>query len=157
MKVNPLMRAFRCGKLTHSALNGTLRLFLDPDKLTETHPVYMMIGAPREVINRRAQRIARRLRKVVSSDVIGVEIIDGFTEMASRSLPARGIPTRYVALDPKKCSAEKLTRELRMATPPFFTRIENERTLIDARTIADDEVPMIDLSLKCALNALKLS
>ncbi len=145
MKVNPLMRAFRCGKLTLSALNGTLRLFLDPDKLPETHPVYAMIGTPLDIIKRRAQRIARRLRALQGfKEAIEVSIGTGLTEMGSGSLPARGITTHTVDMTPKVCSAENLSTALRQATPPLFTRIEDEQVKIDARTVTDKEVVWID-------------
>lgn len=144
MKVNPLMRAFRCGKLTLSALNGTLRLFLNPDTLPQTHPVYAMIATPLDVIKRRAQRIARRLRALEGfKEAIDISIAPGLTEMGSGSLPARGIPTHVVAMTPKSCSAEKLSTLLRQATPPLFTRIEDEQVKIDARTVADAEVAWI--------------
>ena len=145
MKVNPLMRAFRCGKLTLSALNGTLRLFLDPDRLHETHPVYAMIAAPLATVKRRAQRIARRLGALEGfKEAIDVAVAEGLTEMGSGSLPARGIPTHVVAMTPKVCSAENLATAMRQATPPLFTRIEDEQVKIDARTVADAEVPWID-------------
>ncbi len=155
MKTNPLMRAFRCGKLTHAALNGTLRLFLDPDRLPETHPIYAMIAAPKAVVARRAQRIARRLGAAVGS-ALKVEVIDGLTEMGSGSLPARGIPTRCVALNAEGLDAGRLARTLRLATPALFTRIEDERVLIDARTVADEEMAWIDRSVKGALASLTL-
>ncbi|MDP8229063.1 MAG: L-seryl-tRNA(Sec) selenium transferase, partial [Candidatus Electryoneaceae bacterium] len=61
MKRNPLMRAFRCDKLIISALDGTLKLFLEPDHLPETHPLYAIIAAPLDVVNRRARRITRQI------------------------------------------------------------------------------------------------
>ena len=144
MKVNPLMRAFRCGKLTLSALNGTLRLFLNPDTLPQTHPVYEMIGTPMDVIKLRAQRLARRLRAIEGfKEAIDISIGTGLTEMGSGSLPARGIATHVVAMTPKACSAENLSTALRQATPPLFTRIEEEQVKIDARTITDKEVVWI--------------
>ncbi len=147
MKRNPLMRAFRCGKLTHSALNGTLRLFLDADKLPETHPVYEMIAAPLDVVKKRAQRINRRI-KAEFKDRIKTEIRDSHTEMGSGSLPARGVPTKAVAVAIDGFTAERLARDLRMAEPPVFSRIEDERVIFDARTVADEEVPWLIKALK---------
>ncbi len=142
MKVNPLMRAFRCDKLTLSALGGTLKLFLDPDRLPQTHPVYTMLTAPLQVVNRRARRIARMLRETLDERFV-VEITDGATEMGSGSLPARTIPSRIVAISSISISADKLALKLRLAVPPVFTRIEEDRVIIDARTVADDEIRMI--------------
>ncbi len=142
MKRNPLSRAFRCDKLTLSALDGTLKLFLDPDKLPETHPIYAMMTATVEVVNRRAQRIARRIRDV-TGEACRVEVTDGFTEMGSGSLPARPIPSRVVTLCPKGITPQRLGAELRLASPPLFTRIEDDSVIIDARTVADEEARLI--------------
>lgn len=142
MKTNPLMRAFRCGKLTLSALNGTLRLFLDPEKLPETHPIYAMIAAPVEIVRSRARKIIRKLKEI-ENGMAAVEIADGITEMGSGSLPARGIPSSLVVLTPDGLSAEKFSSALRMSDYPLFTRIENDRVVIDARTVADDEISWI--------------
>jgi len=139
MKRNPLMRAFRCDKLTISALDGTLKLFLDPDRLPETHPIYHMMTESLEIVNRRARRIARRIRDV-SRDQMDVVVKDGFTEMGSGALPARPIPSRIVSLTAHNLSAERLALSLRLSDPPLFTRIEEGRVIIDARTIPDEEV-----------------
>jgi len=150
MRVNPLMRAFRCDKMTLAALTGTVRLFLDPDRLPETHPVYAMLTAPVRAVNRRARRIAKRLRAVTAGRM-SVQVEDGSTEMGSGSLPARGIPSRVVAVDPGRISAERLARGLRRATPPLFTRLEEGRVIIDARTVADVEVRMVEEAFRQAL------
>jgi len=141
MKRNPLMRAFRCDKLTISALDGTLKLFLDPDKLPETHPIYSMMTTPIDIVNRRARRIARRIRDV-AGEFLTVKVEDGVTEMGSGSLPARPIPSRVISIVAQDLTAERLSLSLRFSDPPLFTRIEQERVIIDARTIADQEVKL---------------
>lgn len=142
MKSNPLMRAFRCDKLIIAALDGTLKLFLEPDKLPQTHPLYAMIGEPVDVVNRRANRIKRRIKDAVG-DIMTVKVTDGLTEMGSGALPARSIPSRIVTIQTEKMSAERLSKKLRMAAPPLFTRIADELVIIDSRTIINEEVSLI--------------
>lgn len=142
MKVNPLMRAFRCDKLILSALGGTLKLFLDPDRLPQTHPVYRMLTATMQTVNRRSRKTMRMLRETLD-DRFMVEVIDGNTEMGSGSLPARTIPSRVVTISSDHISADKFAMKLRLASPPVFTRIEDDRVIIDARTITDEEIGMI--------------
>ncbi|MCF7810534.1 L-seryl-tRNA(Sec) selenium transferase [bacterium] len=149
MKRNPLMRAFRVDKLILSALNGTLKLFLDPDKLPETHPVYAMMNAPMDNVKRRAQRIKRMIRDV-AGEFLEVELETSYSEMGSGALPARPIPTYVVTLIAHKLSPTRLASSLRMSNPPLFTRIEDEKVIIDARTIADDEVRLLkDVFQQC--------
>lgn len=142
MKRNPLNRAVRCDKLILSALNGTLKLFLDPDGLPDTHPLYSMITAPLDTVNRRAGRIARRI-KDAAGDRFVINVIDGFAEMGSGALPARPIPSRLVTVSGADLTADQLAIALRLSVPPLFTRIEDDKVIIDARTVADDEVRLI--------------
>jgi len=133
-----------------------LRLFLDPDKLPETHPVYNMIASPNDVINRKARRIVTWIKKISNvKEYIDIKVIDSTTEMGSGSLPARGIPTRVVTLTPKTTSAENLGRALRSAKIPVFSRIEDEMVILDARTISDEENPWIKDSLQQGLELLE--
>ena len=149
MKRNPWNRAFRCDKLTLSALNGTLKLFLEPDTLPLTHPIYRMMTENIDSVNRRARRIARLIREI-AGDLIEAMVEAGATEMGSGSLPVRPIPSRVVSLVAKNLSAERLALSLRLSDPPLFTRIEGDRVVIDARTIADDEVRLLrDIFRQC--------
>ncbi len=147
MKSNPLMRAFRCDKLIISALDGTLKLFLEPEKLPQTHPLYAMIGTPLEVIDSRATAIAEVINKSTRGSV-SVQVEDGSTQMGSGALPARSIPSRVVCVTSPELSAERLGRRLRLSDPPLFTRIADGKVIIDARTITDEEVSMIGHSFR---------
>ena len=44
MAANPLFRALRADKMTLAALEATLRLYLDEERLTETVPVLPMLS-----------------------------------------------------------------------------------------------------------------
>ena len=43
VRAHPLFRAMRCDKLTLIAMEATLRTFLHPEKLAETHPSFRML------------------------------------------------------------------------------------------------------------------
>jgi len=150
VKKHPLMRALRPDKLTLAALAGTLKLFLDPDRLPVTHPVYAMLAESLSSVSRRSQAIARAIRQT-GIGKLGVEIVSGTTEFGSGALPTQGIPTRLVAVTPTDMSTQTLAGRLRRATPPLFTRIENDRLLIDARTVTREEVRLIERVFKQVL------
>ncbi|MFH0766269.1 MAG: L-seryl-tRNA(Sec) selenium transferase [Calditrichota bacterium] len=152
MKKNPLMRALRCDKLIIAALFGTLRLFLEPDDLPQNHPVYRMLSEPQEIVQRRASRLARRL-KATAGEALKLRITGGTTEMGSGSLPARGIPSRVVIVTSNRFKPDELARRLRQAYPPVFTRVEENSVIIDARTVADEEISLIVEAFKQALGA----
>ena len=60
---SPLARAMRVGKLTLSALERTLRLYLEPERLDESVPLYVMLSTPLKALEKRASGLARRLSK----------------------------------------------------------------------------------------------
>jgi len=53
------------------------------------------------------------------------------------SLPGEEVPTKLVSLSTGKPSAQELSDELRQNNPPIFGRIENDRLLLDLRTVSD--------------------
>jgi len=152
LKKHPLVRALRPDKLTLAALDGTLRLFRDPDTLPENHPLYAMLTVSSATLNKRALRLTRRLKALMLLDI---EILDSTTEIGSGALSARGLPTRVVSLATSLGSAEQFSRRLRLSTPPLFTRIENNRVKLDMRTLTDDEIRLIPRIIGEALVSLQ--
>ena len=59
--------------------------------------------------------------------------------MGSGSLPTQNLATTLVAIRPGKISAESLANRLRQSGTPVFTRIQNDRVLIDPRTLLSGE------------------
>jgi len=139
IKKNPLSRALRCGKMTYAVLEATLKLFLDEKTLIDNHPVINMVTLPVKTIQSRARKFVRKIRSSII-DVCDISIIKGVSEMGSGSLPEEDIPTKLVALKPKKISTDELALRLRAGEPPVFTRIADDQVLLDFRTIHSDEI-----------------
>ena len=66
------------------------------------------------------------------------DVVDGFSTIGGGSAPGITLPTRLVAI---ALPATRLESALRAARPPVIARIEDERVLLDLRTVApeDDE------------------
>ena len=62
-------------------------------------------------------------------------------------MPGEGIPTKLVSLHSEKIGAEEIATRLRNNTPPIFARIEQNRVLLDMRTVLEEEVEMIAVAL----------
>ncbi len=152
-KKNPLLRAIRPDKLTLAVLEGTLKLFRDPDRLPLTHPLYAMLAMSTTTLRKKAERLRKKLNGVIKERG-SCEIAEGFSVMGSGALPARNIPTILVRIIMENHSAEWLAKSLRKSESPVFTRIEDDRVLFDMRTVQDDE---IDLIYKSILNLLNKS
>ncbi|EKD40981.1 MAG: hypothetical protein ACD_74C00092G0002 [uncultured bacterium] len=57
------------------------------------------------------------------------------------------MPSRGLALQPKERTVNDLERALRQATLPVIGRIEDDRFLLDMRTVGDHEVVPLATSL----------
>jgi L-seryl-tRNA(Ser) seleniumtransferase len=137
IRQSPLFRAVRVDKLALVVLETTLRLYLDPDTLLEANPTLRMIAEPLDEVARRASRIARRIRKAAPQASIVVN--SSQAQVGSGSVPTEAIPTKVVSVRVPGLSADELARHLRLSDPPIFTRIRDDRVLIDAKTVLPGE------------------
>ena len=69
----------------------------------------------------------------------------GYSQAGSGSLPGQNLPTTLITISTPKMSATALANRLRHYTTPVFTRIGDERVLIDPRTLLEgDEAILIE-------------
>jgi L-seryl-tRNA(Ser) seleniumtransferase len=59
------------------------------------------------------------------------------------ALPEEDLESRAVVLEPLDRTVNELERNLRLNPLPLIGRIEEDRYILDMRTVADDEVPLI--------------
>lgn len=130
---NPMYRAFRCDKVIVAALEATLRrlLFTRYDEI----PALWMIRRSLDEIRARAEDMAVGL----AADVIAGESVIG-----GGSTPDQSIPTWLVAM---RGDAVKLEKKLRNGNPPIIVRIENDRLLIDLRTVFPEDEAAVRYAL----------
>jgi L-seryl-tRNA(Ser) seleniumtransferase len=132
LKRHPLARALRADKLCLAGLQATL-LPYTKDEAVEQIPIWRMIAASLEEIERRARRWRRALRRAG----IVVEIVDGESTVGGGSLPGETLPTRLVALP--TAHPDQIAAALRAGEPPVIARIENDQLMLDPRTVLADE------------------
>jgi len=143
VRKNPFARIVRPGKLTLAVLESTLSLFLDEATAIREVPTLRMLARKLGEIAEQAERIVQSLSDCTAAAEFCV--VDGFSQMGSGSLPTQNLPTRLVAIAPKSCSAESLSRQLRGYDTPIFTRVKADRVLIDPRTLLHaDEAILVD-------------
>ncbi|MCX6538075.1 MAG: L-seryl-tRNA(Sec) selenium transferase [Acidobacteria bacterium] len=132
---HPLMRALRVDKLTYAALAGTLTEYA-AGRARESIPVVVMLTRTPAEIESRARRLADALRVSGNYDT---EIIDGRSTVGGGTTPGLTLPTRLLALTHRSLSPDSLESALRQLDPPIIGRIDNERVVLDLRTVFDDE------------------
>lgn len=132
LKRHPLARALRADKLCLAGLQATLLHYLK-DEATEQVPVWRMIATPLAEIERRA----RRWRRVLRRAGVPAEIVDGASTVGGGSLPGETLPTKLIAL--AVAHPDRLAAALRATDPPVVARIENDRLVLDPRTVLPEE------------------
>jgi L-seryl-tRNA(Ser) seleniumtransferase len=130
---HPLMRAVRADKLALATLEATLALWARPPRWEEI-PVVRMISLTLDEMDRRAQAFVEKLPPQVR-----VTIIDGASTIGGGSAPGSSLPTRLVAVEIDGLTASALELELRKADPPIIARIQDDRVVIDLRTVHPQE------------------
>ncbi len=132
LKQHPLARAVRADKLCLSALSATLTHYIKGDALLEI-PVWQMIARTLESIASEATTWATRLQE----HGINATVVDGRSRVGGGSLPGTTLPTKLVAITNE--NGERLAARLRLASPPVIGRLQDDRFLIDPRTVLPDQ------------------
>jgi L-seryl-tRNA(Ser) seleniumtransferase len=123
---NPLFRALRLDKLITQVLETTLRhvLFERWDQI----PAWRMMRIGAEEIRERAERIRASIPEL--------GLIAGESVAGGGSTPGQTLPTWLLALPGDAVANE---RALRANDPPVIARIENDRLMLDLRTVFPEE------------------
>ena len=150
IRENPINRALRIDKLTLAALESTLRIYMEGDNAVEKIPTLRMLTLPYKEIEKRAKRLYRMLRKE-SSGAFHVEIMDDNSRVGGGALPLQDLPTKVISIKPMNLSVGDLMERLRRHRPPIITRIDDDRLLLDVRTLQKGESKIIEGAIKSIL------
>ena len=146
LKKHPLARAVRLDKMTLAALEMTLRLYLDEERLFAEVPTLRMLTMPAAEAKRRAEALAAAIG-VACGDACAVATVADVSRAGGGALPMEDIPTTVVALAPRALSATALEERLRSGEPAVIARIKDGRLLLDPRTLRADEEPEVVAAL----------
>ena len=129
---NHLLRGLRPDKTTLAALEATLNLYRDPDRVTERVPALRMLSETAEQLEARAAAHLPELPPDTGA-VVTVERTRALPgggsfpghEIESAGWAVRGIPPSALA---EAC---------RRGTPPLVARVSGEALFVDARTLGE--------------------
>ena len=139
---NPLNRALRIDKLTLAALEGTMMQYLNSHGCMTELPALKALTEDAAAVRARARRIKSQFERLLDARLI-VSLQAGDAMAGGGSLPGEKIPTTLVGLRMDGLSSGALESRLRGLDVPIIARIEAESVLLDARTILDDELPVL--------------
>ena len=135
IRTHPLMRALRVDKMTYAALEATL-LEYACGRARTTVPVARMLTTTADEIDVRAAALADR---VAGHPLFEANVVGGVSTVGGGGAPGSALPTRLVQLTPRGGSAAKLQARLRGLRPPIVARIENDRVVLDLRTVLPEQ------------------
>jgi len=142
IKQNPLTRALRIDKLTLAALESTLRLYRDEAHAVKAIPTLNMLTVSTEILEKKAGLLASMLKKVGGARM-EIEIVKGASRAGGGSMPLADLPTFCVRVKVNSISVNRVERLLRGGQPPIIGRIEEDRFIMDVRTIEEHEFDII--------------
>ncbi len=138
---HPMARAVRADKMCLAGLAATLNHYV-MDEAPDAVPVWMMIAAPEDQLERRAGEWVQQLETG--------EVMPGRSTVGGGSLPEETLPTSLLALDVPHPNA--FADRLREADPPIVARVENDHLMIDPRTVLPGQEQALLSGLTAALN-----
>jgi L-seryl-tRNA(Ser) seleniumtransferase len=143
---HPLARALRIDKLNLAGLVATLLHYVKGEAETEI-PIWRMIGLAGADIKARARHWAEGLGDTAS-------LVEGLSTIGGGSLPGEILPTWLLGLDGRRVEGgpDELARRLRAGDPPVVGRIEDDRLLLDPRTVLPEEDDALSRAVRQALS-----
>ncbi len=134
---HPLYRALRPDKTALVTMDHVLLAHV-AGRLEEI-PLYRMLSAPVDELRRRARSLARRLRAAgVPTSAAATRSVLGGGTTPDESLPSWGLATD---------GGQALLDALRDGEPPVIGRIEEDRVVLDLRTVLPGQERTLERSL----------
>jgi L-seryl-tRNA(Ser) seleniumtransferase len=148
---HPLFRALRVDKLTIAALEVTLNAYLR--SAWDEIPAQRMIRLTAEELRQRAENFLRHMRSLLPSTDAKLEIADGFSLAGGGSTPDQSLPSKIIRVSSPKYAAAKLEQRLRRPASgvSVIARVEEDRVILDLRTVFPEQEPQLVASLAVAL------
>jgi len=144
IKRNPLKRALRVGKITLAALEAVLRLYRQPERLSERLTTLSQLTRTQADIAAAAQRLLPALQSALVAWPLEASIVTLNSQIGSGSLPVERLPSCGFSVTPRQRKSGALNRleaALRGLPQPVIGRIEKDALLLDLRCLPAADEP----------------
>ena len=139
---SPLLRAIRVDKTALAALEATLLMYMEGRE--SQIPLWALALTPVEDLRSRAEKIAAQIG--------GLTVVDGVSTTGGGSAPDAEIPTVLLRVDAGPPS-DDVIRRLIDNEPPVIARIEDDKAVIDLRTVLAEEDQVLVEAMQSVLGS----
>ncbi|WPO43772.1 L-seryl-tRNA(Sec) selenium transferase [Tardiphaga sp. 42S5] len=154
---NPMKRALRLDKMRIAAIEATLKLYRDPDRLAQRLPTVRLLSLSQSAIEACSRRLLPDVQAAVGP-LFSVEVTACESQIGSGALPLVTVPSAGLAIRPLSVRGaghllKRLAGRLRDLDMPVVGRIEEQALLLDLRCLDDERafarnLESLDLSEK---------
>lgn len=138
---NHLKRSLRLDKLRLAALEATLKLYRDPDRLAETLPTLRYFARRQADMQAQATRLLPAWRAFLPADWES-GVAECASQIGSGALPLDTLPSAALFAAPpgkrRGSGLDALAQRLRALPVPVIGRIHEDRLLLDLRCLDDE-------------------
>ncbi len=143
---NPMKRALRIDKMRFAAIEATLKLYRNPDRLVQRLPTVRFLARPREEIAALAARLASVVATKIGERFV-VEAVACESQIGSGALPLATLPSAGLAIRAQHRrgagrALSALAAALRQLPMPVIGRVDDQALILDLRCL-DDEAGFI--------------
>lgn len=143
---HPLARAVRTDKTIQHGLAATLRHYLRGEQDREV-PIWWMMSRTGDELRERARGWLDEI------DDDRCALIETTSVTGGGSLPGKSQPSSGIAIHPRGATASDFAARLRTRPEAIFPRVEDDRVIIDARTILPEQDGPLVSGLRAALDS----
>jgi len=144
---NPLKRTLRLDKIRLAALEATLRLYRDPDRLPQRLPTLRLLARPHADIAAQAARLAPQVAALLAPHGYAAATCDCHSQVGSGALPVDTLPSAGLRITGAGGDApQRLSARLRALPVPVIGRIHDGALLLDLRCLDEDEALLATLA-----------
>jgi L-seryl-tRNA(Ser) seleniumtransferase len=150
IKRNPMKRALRIDKIRLAALEGTLKLYRDPDRLAEKLPTMRLLARPKKDIETAARRLLPMIAEKLG-DGFEISVAACASQIGSGSLPTEQVPSAGLAIKVRGAKRggrglAALSISLRQLPVPVVGRIDDNALVLDLRCLEDEKGFTVNLA-----------
>jgi L-seryl-tRNA(Ser) seleniumtransferase len=143
LRKHPLHRALRLDKMFIAGLESVLLFYLKGEAIRKI-PAWQMISTPLDVLKKRTENIGDQLKK----SGISVTITESESTVGGGSLPGETLLTIVISVLSSDISADQQAEIFRQQSPPIIGRIEDEKFVLDLRTIFPHQDELVIKAIK---------